>query len=185
MKPYPILTKSIRWITALAAACITTGALSAQEPIVAIKVMPENRVFKTSSFNKPIVVKSKEGPPSISERMPFRHWSRRSISKSSSCHLSAGFGRRSAQLQRAESFPNKFPSPGNLEGRVTCGPMQGLRLAFQREVERAGQEVDDQPNQASGAGSPIRPRGILGYGAALGKAIALYLEATDERNYHE
>ena len=60
MKPYPILTKSIRWITALAAACITTGALSAQEPLVAIKVMPENRVFKTSSFNKPIVVKSKE-----------------------------------------------------------------------------------------------------------------------------
>tara|TARA_Y100000589_G_scaffold99814_2_gene94354 strand:+ start:1161 stop:1592 length:432 start_codon:yes stop_codon:yes gene_type:complete len=60
MKPYPILTKSIRWITALAAACVTTGALSAQEPIVAIKVMPENRVFKTSSFNKPIVVKSKE-----------------------------------------------------------------------------------------------------------------------------
>ena len=60
MKPHPILTNSIRWITALAAACITTGALSAQEPIVAIKVMPENRVFKTSSFNKPIVVKSKE-----------------------------------------------------------------------------------------------------------------------------
>ena len=60
MKPHPILTNSIRWITALAAACVTTGALSAQEPIVAIKVMPENRVFKTSSFNKPIVVKSKE-----------------------------------------------------------------------------------------------------------------------------
>ena len=36
------------------------GVASAQEPIVPIKVVPAKSVFKNSSFNKPIVVKSKE-----------------------------------------------------------------------------------------------------------------------------
>ena len=47
-------------MTAMAAACMITGMLSAQEPIVPIKVMPESGIFKNSNFNKPIVVKSKE-----------------------------------------------------------------------------------------------------------------------------
>ena len=47
-------------MTVMAAACMCTGMLSAQEPIVSIKVKPESSIFKNSNFNKPIVVKSKE-----------------------------------------------------------------------------------------------------------------------------
>ena len=55
----------IRWITGIAAACMMAGMASAQEAIAPIKVAPEspmkkNSVFKNSTFNKPIVVKSKE-----------------------------------------------------------------------------------------------------------------------------
>ena len=44
----------------MVAACMMTGIASAQEPIVPIKAVPENSIFKNSNFNKPIVVKSKE-----------------------------------------------------------------------------------------------------------------------------
>ena len=44
----------------MAAACMTAGVASAQEPIESITVKPENSVFKNSNFNKPVVVKSKE-----------------------------------------------------------------------------------------------------------------------------
>ena len=47
-------------MTLIAAACMITGMLSAQEPIVSIKVEPQSSIFKNSNFNKPIVVKSKE-----------------------------------------------------------------------------------------------------------------------------
>ena len=47
-------------MTVIAAACMITGMLSAQEPIVSIKVKPQSSIFKNSNFNKPIVVKSKE-----------------------------------------------------------------------------------------------------------------------------
>jgi len=47
-------------MTVIAAACMFTGMLSAQEPIVSIKVKPQSSIFKNSNFNKPIVVKSKE-----------------------------------------------------------------------------------------------------------------------------
>ena len=47
-------------MTVIAAACMITGMLSAQEPIVSIKVEPQSSIFKNSNFNKPIVVKSKE-----------------------------------------------------------------------------------------------------------------------------
>ena len=50
----------IRWMTAMAAACMMAGMASAQEPIVAIEAAPDRIVFKNSNFNKPIVVKSKE-----------------------------------------------------------------------------------------------------------------------------
>ncbi len=60
MKPYQNSKNVIRWMTGMAAACIMAGVASAQEPIVPIKVAPENSIFKNSSFNKPIVVKSKE-----------------------------------------------------------------------------------------------------------------------------
>ena len=50
----------IRWMTVMAAACMITGMLSAQEPIVAIKAAPESGIFKNSNFNKPVVLKSKE-----------------------------------------------------------------------------------------------------------------------------
>ena len=50
-----------RWMTGIAVVCIIAGAASAQEPIVAIKVMtPEKSVFKDSAWNKPIVIKSTE-----------------------------------------------------------------------------------------------------------------------------
>ena len=60
MKPYQSTINLFRWIAGVAVACMMTGMLSAQEPIVAIKVAPEMSVFKNSNFNKPIVVKSKE-----------------------------------------------------------------------------------------------------------------------------
>ena len=60
MKPYQSTVNLIRWMTGLAATCMITGMLSAQEPIVPIKAVPENSIFKNSNFNKPIVVKSKE-----------------------------------------------------------------------------------------------------------------------------
>ena len=60
MKTYQSTVNLIRWMTAMAAACMITGMLSAQEPIVAIKAAPESGIFKNSNFNKPIVVKSKE-----------------------------------------------------------------------------------------------------------------------------
>ena len=44
----------------MAAACMTAGVASAQEPIIPIKAVPESSIFKNSNFNKPIVVKSKE-----------------------------------------------------------------------------------------------------------------------------
>ena len=47
-------------MTVIAVACMFTGMLSAQEPIVSIKVKPQSSIFKNSNFNKPIVVKSKE-----------------------------------------------------------------------------------------------------------------------------
>ena len=47
-------------MTVIAATCMITGMLSAQEPIVSIKVKPQSSIFKNSNFNKPIVVKSKE-----------------------------------------------------------------------------------------------------------------------------
>ena len=47
-------------MTVIAAAWMITGMLSAQEPIVSIKVKPQSSIFKNSNFNKPIVVKSKE-----------------------------------------------------------------------------------------------------------------------------
>ena len=60
MKTYQSTINLIRWMTAMAAACMITGMLSAQEPIVSIKVKPQSSIFKNSNFNKPIVVKSKE-----------------------------------------------------------------------------------------------------------------------------
>ena len=65
MKPYQSSKKVIRWITGIAAACMMVGMASAQEAIAPIKVAPEspmkkNSVFKNSTFNKPVVVKSKE-----------------------------------------------------------------------------------------------------------------------------
>jgi hypothetical protein len=47
-------------MTGIAVVCLLAGAASAQEPIVAIKVTPEESVFKDSTWNKPIVVKSTE-----------------------------------------------------------------------------------------------------------------------------
>ena len=60
MKTYQSTINLIRWMVAMAAACVVTGMLSAQEPIVAIEEAPDRIVFKNSNFNKPIVVKSKE-----------------------------------------------------------------------------------------------------------------------------
>jgi len=42
----------------IAAFCILAGVASAQEPIVAIKVVPERSVFKNSAWDKPIIIKS-------------------------------------------------------------------------------------------------------------------------------
>ena len=60
MKPYQRNKNLIRLVTGMAAACMTAGVASAQEPIESIKVKPENSVFKNSNFNKPLVLKSKE-----------------------------------------------------------------------------------------------------------------------------
>ena len=49
-----------RWTTGLLAACLAAGSAAAQAPIVAIKVKPEESVYKGSTWNKPIVVKSTE-----------------------------------------------------------------------------------------------------------------------------
>ena len=65
MKPYQRNKNLIRWMTGMAAACMLAGMASAQEAIAPIKVatespMNKNSVFKDSTFNKPVVVKSKE-----------------------------------------------------------------------------------------------------------------------------
>lgn len=49
-----------RWIVGIAAICMMVGVASAQEPIVAIKVVPEKSVFKNSAWSKPIIIKSSE-----------------------------------------------------------------------------------------------------------------------------
>ena len=49
-----------RWMTRIAVVLMMAGVASAQEPIVAIKVVPEKSVFKNSVWNKPIVIKSSE-----------------------------------------------------------------------------------------------------------------------------
>jgi len=49
------------WCATLAVVLsIASGMVSAQEPIVAIKVMPEEGVFKNSAWDKPLVIKSSE-----------------------------------------------------------------------------------------------------------------------------
>ena len=48
-----------RWMTGIVAFCILAGVASAQKPIVAIKAAPERSVFKNSTWNKPIIIKSK------------------------------------------------------------------------------------------------------------------------------
>lgn len=47
-----------RWMTGIAAFCMLAGVASAQEPIVPIKVVPEGSVFKSSAWDKPIVIES-------------------------------------------------------------------------------------------------------------------------------
>jgi hypothetical protein len=49
-----------RWMVGIAVICMMVGVASAQEPIVAIKVVPEKSVFKNSAWNKPIIIKSSE-----------------------------------------------------------------------------------------------------------------------------
>jgi len=46
-------------MTGIVAFCILAGVASAQKPIVAIKAAPERSVFKNSTWNKPIIIKSK------------------------------------------------------------------------------------------------------------------------------
>jgi len=47
-----------RWMTGIAAFCMLAGAAPAQTPIDAIKVVPEASVFKNSTWDKPIIIKS-------------------------------------------------------------------------------------------------------------------------------
>ena len=60
MKPYQSTINLFRWIAGVAVACMMAGTASAQEPTESIKVKPESSIFKNSTLNKPIVVKSKE-----------------------------------------------------------------------------------------------------------------------------
>ncbi len=49
-----------RWIFAMACIFQMAGGALAQQPIVRIKVTPEKHVFKDSTWNKPIVIKSQD-----------------------------------------------------------------------------------------------------------------------------
>ena len=47
-----------RWMTGIAAFCMLAGLAIAQQPIVAVKVVPKRSVFTNSTWSKPIVIKS-------------------------------------------------------------------------------------------------------------------------------
>jgi hypothetical protein len=49
-----------RSLCSLFALCFSAGWCFAQEPIVELKVTPEQSVFKNSAWNKPIVIKSQD-----------------------------------------------------------------------------------------------------------------------------
>ena len=49
-----------RWMTGITVVLMMAGVVSAQEPIVAIEIVPKKSVFKNSAWNKPIIIKSSE-----------------------------------------------------------------------------------------------------------------------------
>lgn len=51
---------SISWMTGITAMFLLAGVASAQIPIVAVKVTPEESVYRDSAWNKPIVIESQE-----------------------------------------------------------------------------------------------------------------------------